>query len=75
MYFPFYFKVFQQGVADAIQLVYHTETFWYVKHQQINTNYFSHTTEIEQALFKLPDTMKMWRERKKDYQAGNLRMF
>ena len=30
-----------------------------------DTNYFSRTTEIKQALFKLPDTVKMWREREK----------
>lgn len=35
-----------------------------------DTNYFSHTTEIEQALFKLPDTVKMWREREKKTIRG-----
>lgn len=35
-----------------------------------DTNYFSHTTEIKQALFKLPDTVKMWREREKKTIRG-----
>lgn len=35
-----------------------------------DTNYFSRTTEIKQALFKLPDTVKMWREREKKKLSG-----